>query len=53
MAEAPTLPRPGSPEGERLPDHVTMPLLALITQRSLEEVRPRSTPNSRPFLLPP
>ena len=36
MAEAPTLPRPGSPEGEQLPDHVTMPLLALITQRSLD-----------------
>lgn len=37
MAEAPTLPRPGTPDGERaLPEHVTEPLLALITQRSLD-----------------
>jgi uncharacterized protein YlxW (UPF0749 family) len=40
MAEAPTLPRGGRtprPEGERpLPEHVTVPLLALITQRSLD-----------------
>jgi len=37
MAEAPTLPRPGTPDGERpLPEHVTEPLLALITKRSLD-----------------
>jgi uncharacterized protein YlxW (UPF0749 family) len=40
MADAPTLPRGRSsdrPEGERpLPEHVTEPLLALITQRSLD-----------------
>jgi uncharacterized protein YlxW (UPF0749 family) len=43
MAEAPTLPRgsgsgrAGRPEAEQvLPEHVTQPLLALITQRSLD-----------------
>lgn len=37
MAEAPTVPRPGTPDGERpLPEHVTEPLLTLITQRSLD-----------------
>jgi uncharacterized protein YlxW (UPF0749 family) len=40
MAEAPTLPRGSrggrSEEGQILPEHVTQPLLALITQRSLD-----------------
>lgn len=40
MAETPTLPqapRSGGPDGAKeLPEHVTVPLLALITQRSLD-----------------
>lgn len=37
MAEAPAIPRPGTPAGERpLPGHVTEPLLTLITQRALD-----------------
>ncbi|MGC4112008.1 MAG: DUF881 domain-containing protein [Nocardioides sp.] len=37
MAETPTLRREGRPDrGEPLPEHVTVPLLALITQRSLD-----------------
>jgi uncharacterized protein YlxW (UPF0749 family) len=37
MAEAPAVPRTGDPGAERrLPDHVTQPLLSLITQRSLD-----------------
>jgi uncharacterized protein YlxW (UPF0749 family) len=36
MAEAPTVPRPRGSGGKPVPDHVTTPLLALITQRSLD-----------------
>ncbi|HEX4470371.1 MAG TPA: DUF881 domain-containing protein [Nocardioides sp.] len=61
MAETPTLPRgrrPGRPDDAKaLPEHVTVPLLALITQRSLdadyEHVAARrrassQTPSARP-----
>jgi uncharacterized protein YlxW (UPF0749 family) len=36
MAEAPSLPGPGRDRARGLPEHVTVPLLALITQRSLD-----------------
>jgi len=36
MAEAPTLPRRGGEPDQPLPPHVTVPLLSLITQRSLD-----------------
>ena len=36
MAEAPTAPRSRGSDGKPVPEHVTVPLLALITQRSLD-----------------
>jgi uncharacterized protein YlxW (UPF0749 family) len=36
MAEAPSVPRSRGNDGKPVPDHVTTPLLALITQRSLD-----------------
>jgi uncharacterized protein YlxW (UPF0749 family) len=55
MAEAPAVPRPRGNGGEPLPDHVTTPLLALITQRSLDAdyehaaARRRSTGEDAPL----
>jgi uncharacterized protein YlxW (UPF0749 family) len=52
MAEAPAVRRPARTDGEReLPEHVTVPLLTLITQRSLdadyEHVAARRRPSAQ------